>query len=74
VVKIDVEGDEPLVVQGMRASLARLRPRALLLEVKAAVLQRSGVREAELRGLLAACGYTPTGLVLHRNELFRPAN
>jgi hypothetical protein len=36
-VKIDVEGDEPLVVEGMRESLRALRPRMLLVEVKAAV-------------------------------------
>jgi FkbM family methyltransferase len=71
-VKVDVEGDEPAVVEGMRGSLARLRPRALLLEVKAAVLRRSGLGADELRGLLADCGYAATGLVLHRNEVFRP--
>jgi FkbM family methyltransferase len=72
-VKVDVEGDEPLVVEGMRGSLSRLRPRALLVEVKDAVLRRSGVGAVELRELLADCGYVPTGLVLHRNEVFRPA-
>jgi FkbM family methyltransferase len=73
-VKIDVEGDEPLVVEGMRESLRALRPRMLLVEVKAAVLRRSGRCEADLRDLLDACGYAPTGLVLHRNEVFRPAS
>ena len=73
-VKIDVEGDEPLVVEGMRESLRALRPRMLLVEVKAAVLRRSGRCEADLRDLLDACGYAPTGLVLHRNEVFRSAS
>jgi FkbM family methyltransferase len=72
VVKLDVEGAEPLVIQGMRASLARLRPRVLVVEVKARVLERSGVDEAGLQELLASCGYRPTGQVLHRNQVFRP--
>lgn len=71
-VKLDVEGAEPLVIQGMRASLARLRPRVLVVEVKARVLERSGVDEAGLQELLASCGYRPTGQVLHRNQVFRP--
>jgi hypothetical protein len=31
-------------------------------------------REAELRDLLGACGYQAAGLVLHRNEVSRPAS
>jgi FkbM family methyltransferase len=73
VVKLDVEGAEPLVIEGMRRSLERLRPRALVVEVKGRVLERSGRTEGELRGLLAACGYRPTGQVFHHNEVFRPA-
>jgi FkbM family methyltransferase len=73
VVKLDVEGAEPLVVEGIRASLARLRPRAVVVEVKGAVLRRSGVDEAGLRELLASCGYRSTGQELQRNEVFRPA-
>jgi FkbM family methyltransferase len=72
VVKLDVEGAEPLVIEGMRASLWRLRPRALVVEVKGRVLERSGVNEAGLRELLASCGYGATGQVFHRNEVFRP--
>jgi FkbM family methyltransferase len=74
VVKLDVEGAEPLVIEGMRASLKRLQPRALVVEVKDKVLERSGVDEAELRELLASCGYRSTGQVFHSNEVFRPAS
>jgi FkbM family methyltransferase len=73
VVKLDVEGAEPLVIEGMRRSLERLRPRALVVEVKGRVLERSGGTEEELRALLAACGYRSTGQVFHHNEVFRPA-
>ena len=73
VVKLDVEGAEPLVLEGMRASLRRLRPRLLAVEVKARVLERSGVNEAGLRELLASCGYRSTGQVFHSNEVFCPA-
>jgi FkbM family methyltransferase len=55
VVKLDVEGAEPLVLEGMRASLRRLRPRLVVVEVKARVLERSGANEAGLRELLASC-------------------
>ena len=74
VVKLDVEGAEPQVIEGMRASLKRLRPRALTVEVKDRVLDRSGVGEAELRELLASCGYRSSGQVFHSNEVFRPAS
>jgi hypothetical protein len=74
VVKLDVEGAEPLVIEGMRASLKRLQPRALVVEVKDRVLERSGMDEAELRELLASCGYRSTGQVFHSNEVFRPAS
>lgn len=73
VVKLDVEGAEPLVLEGMRASLRRLRPRLLVVEVKDRVLERSGVNEAVLRELVASCGYWSTGQVFHSNEVFCPA-
>lgn len=72
VVKIDVEGAELDVLRGMRATLARLRPRVLVLEVKAAVLERAGVDPAALHGFLRDAGYAPTGQVLDRNEVHRP--
>ena len=74
VVKIDVEGAEPLVIRGMRASLARLRPRALIVEMKAATLQRAGTDATMLRQLLQGSGYAPTGRpLLFHNQVFRPA-
>ncbi len=71
VVKIDVEGAELDVLRGMRASLARLRPRVVVLEVKAAVLERAGVDPAALHAFLRGAGYAPTGQVLNRNEVHR---
>jgi hypothetical protein len=73
-VKLDVEGAEVLVIEGMRTSLWRLRPRAVVVEVSARVLERSGVDEVGLRGLLASCGYRSTGQMFHSNEVFRPAD
>jgi hypothetical protein len=72
VVKLDVEGAEPLVIEGIRACLGRLRPRALVVEVKGVVLERAGTDEQTLRDLLGSCGYRSTGRVFHGNELFRP--
>jgi FkbM family methyltransferase len=70
-VKVDVEGAELEALEGMRESLQRLRPRLVVVEVKPAILERAGVPDSAVRGLLATCRYAPTGQVLHRNEVFR---
>ena len=73
-VKLDVEGSELEVLQGMAASLRRLRPRALVVEVKQRVLDRAGVHGDQIHLLLRQLGYEPTGQVLPvANELYRPA-
>jgi len=72
-VKIDVEGAEPDVLLGMRRSLVRLRPRAVVVETKARVLQRAATDAASVAEVLDGCGYRPTGQVLHHNAVFRPA-
>jgi FkbM family methyltransferase len=66
-VKLDVEGAEAAALAGMTDSLRRLRPRALVTEM------RGHGDEASLRALLAEAGYAATGVLLDRNELFRPA-
>jgi FkbM family methyltransferase len=72
-VKLDVEGSELAVLQGMAGSLRRLRPRALVVEVKQRVLNRAGVDGHEIRELLSRLGYESTGQVLPvANELYRP--
>ena len=71
-VKIDVEGAEPRVLAGMEASLARLRPRALVVELKATTLERAGTGRAALYEQLRAFGYVPTGQpLLFHNQVFR---
>jgi len=71
-VKIDVEGAEPRVFEGMRRSLARLRPRALVVELKATTLERAGTDGSALRQLLHDCGYEPFGKpLLFHNQVFR---
>ena len=73
VMKLDVEGCELDALRGMRLSLRRFRPRALVTEVKARLMRRAGVDEPALRDFLADCGYVSTGLVMpFGNELFRP--
>lgn len=71
-VKVDVEGAEIAVMQGMQQSLRLLRPRLLVIEAKEHGFVRSGTSPHELRNLLATCGYISTGEVLHHNEVFRP--
>jgi indole-3-glycerol phosphate synthase len=71
--RLDVEGAELTALRGMAGSLARLRPRALVVEVKDRVLDRAGVDGDEVRGLLGRLGYEPTGQVLAvANEVYRP--
>ena len=74
VVKIDVEGAEPLVLEGMQASLRAFRPRAVIVEMREYSFQRVGHGSpAELRRVLERFGYRSTGQVLNHNEVFAPA-
>jgi FkbM family methyltransferase len=70
--KIDVEGAEHEVLAGMTESLRRFRPRAVVVEVKARIMERAGVTEEAVRRLLADCRYYSTGQILESNEVFRP--
>ena len=72
-VKLDVEGAELEALRGMAGSLSRLRPRALVVEVKQRVLERAGVDGHEVREYLDRLGYESTGPVLPvANEVYRP--
>jgi FkbM family methyltransferase len=74
IVKIDVEGDEVAVLQGMRDTLALMRPRVIGVEIRAYILERAGVSEAQVRVELESSGYesvhTPD---LEGNFVFRPS-
>ncbi|MGY1753242.1 FkbM family methyltransferase [Blastococcus sp. SYSU D01042] len=72
VVKLDVEGHEAAALRGMRASLARWRPRAVYVEIKDDSLGRSPTSDADLRALLADLGYHSTGEQFDHDELFVP--
>lgn len=72
VVKLDVEGHEAAALRGMRASLARWRPRAVYVEIKDDSLGRSPTSDESLRALLADMGYRSTGERFDHNELFVP--
>lgn len=56
-VKIDVEGAEDAVLEGMRAGLGAHRYRRVLLELHPALLAGRGVAMETCCGLLAAAGY-----------------
>jgi hypothetical protein len=72
-VKLDVEGAELEALRGMAASLGRLRPRAVVIEVKDRVLERAGVGGEAVRALLERVGYQPTGQILPvANQVYRP--
>ena len=73
IVKIDVEGAEPLVLRGMVQSLRRLRPRAVVVEAKGRIMERAGVDDASLEAPLRDAGYAPAGDIDWANRLFRPA-
>ena len=56
----------------MAGSLSRLRPRALVVEVKQRVLERAGVGCDKVREYLDRLGYESTGQVLPvANEVYR---
>jgi len=57
VVKIDVEGAEFAVLEGMRDSMAKHPPRIVGIEIRDYLLRRAGVDERQLRSILAEFGY-----------------
>ncbi len=70
VVKIDVEGAEPLVLRGMRESILRLRPRLLVVEVKHPSRRDEGVDPPGIHQELASLGYRSRGVALFGNHVF----
>jgi FkbM family methyltransferase len=72
VMKIDVEGHEAAVLEGMRHSLAKFVPRAVYIEIKENSTGRAPVTDQELRALAADLGYRSTSERYDHNELFRP--
>ena len=71
-VKIDVQGAEILVLDGMRGLLANDRP-AIVIECEPACLNRFGHDAAALYSKLTALGYRPPDRIDHKNMLLRPA-
>lgn len=61
VVKIDVEGGEYQVLQGLRRSIDRFKPRCIVVEVRASLLARAGVSPRQLEALVTELGYCPDG-------------
>ena len=57
VVKIDIEGSEVSALIGMRETLARLRPRLVIVEDNEETLARAGRSSQDLRDELARTGY-----------------
>ena len=58
-VKVDVEGGELAVLEGMRRSIDRLSPRLIGVEIRDYLLKRAGVSESALRAWLRAASYEP---------------
>ena len=59
VVKLDIEGGEFAALRGMRATLARLKPRLVVVEESDIALNRAGVTVEQLYDELARSGYRP---------------
>jgi FkbM family methyltransferase len=77
-VKIDVEGAEMRVLEGMRDTLRRHRPQMLVAETIEEHLQRAGSEVAEVHAFMRALGYVafddPTNVEpLQLNAVFVPA-
>ena len=56
-VKLNVEGAEPLVLKGMRETLARVRPVAMFIEVNSSLAESAGIDFDELVAGLAGDGF-----------------
>jgi len=59
-IKIDVEGAEPEVLEGMRGLAARSPAVAVIIEFKPALLARRGYPPAQLPEVLASMGFAVT--------------
>jgi len=70
VVKIDVEGGELDVLKGMSASLGRLEPRVVAVEIYEPHLAAAGATEVEIVDLLSDLGYLRERTIGH-NAIFR---
>lgn len=58
-VKVDVEGAEQAVLQGMQDSIRTFRPRLIGIEIRDYLLLQAGTSEAQLRSFLKDLGYGP---------------
>ena len=72
IVKLDVEGCEYDVLLGMRDSLIKFQPRAIVVEVNDSV-EKAGVPASKIDEFLANCGYGRSGVVYLENVLYRIA-
>ncbi len=61
-IKLDVEGSEPLALQGMRAILSRKRKPVLLMEFMSDWLRLTKTPPSDLTSLLESHGYTLKGI------------
>jgi FkbM family methyltransferase len=71
VAKIDIEGGEHDAIVGMRATLSRLRPRAIVVELQASRLRLAGHTEEDVTRLLLESEYLPSGESFLENVVFR---
>jgi FkbM family methyltransferase len=64
VIKIDTEGAEQKVLEGMRGLLASLEPRFIIAELHDFGLAKLGCSQQSLRGFIEGLGYSTFGLTL----------
>ena len=70
-VKIDVEGFEPAVLEGGLAWLTGLEEAAVIMEISPTLLRNDGRSENELLDLLHQCGFTHH-IIIHDSDTFLP--
>jgi FkbM family methyltransferase len=68
IVKVDVEGAEALVLEGMRGSIERFRPRAFLLETEEMLLGRAGIERVD--EIMRSHGYEKDPRIGGSNSLY----
>jgi FkbM family methyltransferase len=70
-VKIDVEGFEPAVLEGGLAWLTGLEEAAVIMEISPTLLRNDGRSETDLLDLLHQCGFT-NHIIIHDSDTFVP--
>lgn len=71
IIKMDTEGAEFDIIEGMKDSLLRYKPRCIIMELKDSELIPAGKTRNDILTKMKSIGYKPEGDPLEYNQVFR---